>query len=170
MVDKRNSVIAALLIAVVALAAHQYFGPQALKSMPMPMPTTDPAALAALHIPAPGKDGKGGGMTPYESNQVRNTIAKNNHKIKDCYDKFVETAPKVTDGKVVVDWQIASNGDVIKAEIVSSEIGSDALHSCVTTSIKGWSFPPTLVEANIYTSFTFVFKADKTAMKPKVER
>lgn len=156
MADKRNIAIVALLIAVGGLAVYQFVGRESFKQLP----AADASMLANMHLSKDGKDARSGGRSSYEVNQVRNTITKNNPKIKECYEKFLATAPQVTDGKVLVDWQIGSVGDVVQADIVTSDIGSDILHACLTESIKSWTFPPTHVEAPVYTSFTFVFKKD----------
>lgn len=79
---------------------------------------------------------------PYIANQVKNTLLKGYVKIRDCYNNFVAEKPPVTNGIVTIDWTIEPDGDVRKAELVSSELGSEKFTSCLTAAIESFKFPP----------------------------
>ena len=145
--DPRNIVLALLSLAVVGLT---------IALVNKSNPTKEIAVSPDL---TPVTDGKSGAKqkTPYEMNQVRNTITKNTSKVKACYGQFLNTKPTSTDGKVLVDWQIQPDGRVRRAEIVSTELAQPVLERCLTDSIKTWVFPEPPSSHDVYTSFLFIF-------------
>ena len=71
---------------------------------------------------------------------------------------FLETKPKVIDGRVNIDWQIALNGHVEKAEIVSSDLNDISLHRCIVDVINKIEFPPPPGNRPSYVFHKFAFK------------
>lgn len=152
MKDNKNIVIAVLLLVIGGLLGALIGRPPS----PPPPEAEDPAMAA----PMDGPGAKRPGRSAYETNQVRNTLTKNDVNVRECYQEFVKVNPPITDGRVMLDWQIDSDGDVIKADIVTSEINNPVLHDCLIKVFKGIEFPPPPGDKPVYASFTYVFKKD----------
>jgi len=124
-----------------------------------------------VYMPQPvsvGDDkGKNAGLSPYHDHQVKNTIMKNRSDIIECYNAFVDEKPpekskdpqqtKVTDGPMKVDFEIDSDGDVIKADKIGG-IGDEKMTKCVVEAIKKWKFPEPNIPSPVYVDHTFNFK------------
>ncbi|MBF0349462.1 MAG: AgmX/PglI C-terminal domain-containing protein [SAR324 cluster bacterium] len=102
-------------------------------------------------------------VTPYVRNEVNNTIAKKWKELNGCYNQFLasEPTPTVTDGKVVVDWQVEADGTPVNPEVVSSEINHPVLEKCLVAQINEWKFPPPPPSGrNEYVVYKFFFKKE----------
>ncbi|MFM8314253.1 MAG: AgmX/PglI C-terminal domain-containing protein, partial [Deltaproteobacteria bacterium] len=104
--------------------------------------------------------------SPYEQNQVRNTILKNNKTIQECYLKHLDQKEAKTSGKVQVDWQIAPNGEVLTPQVVTSTMNSKNLEDCVLSKVKTFSFPPPPSDKPVYTTFTYLFRKEGESQAP----
>ncbi|MCB0273060.1 MAG: AgmX/PglI C-terminal domain-containing protein [Bdellovibrionales bacterium] len=93
----------------------------------------------------------------YEVKQVKNTIIKSTQDIQNCYNAYLERKPEITDGKIVVDWQIQPDGTVQKAEIVTSMF-DEMLNMCMVEIIGNIHFPEPPGKQQVYISHTFNFK------------
>lgn len=93
---------------------------------------------------------------PYIAGPAKNTITKNARGIQECYNAFIDRKPAKTDGLIMVDWRIDTQGKVIKPEIVSSELANPALGTCMTAKIAAWNLPPP--QTGKYVSHRFTFK------------
>ncbi|NBT58655.1 energy transducer TonB [bacterium] len=106
--------------------------------------------------------------SPYEQNQVRNTIVKNNPTIQDCYLKHLEKKDAISSGKVQVDWQIDSSGDTLSPQIVISTLDDKEFDDCVVEKVKTFKFPPPPSDKPIYTTFTYVFRKQGESVAPQM--
>ncbi|MCP5500605.1 MAG: AgmX/PglI C-terminal domain-containing protein [Leptospiraceae bacterium] len=99
---------------------------------------------------------KDGGKTidPYLQNQVKNRIIKGYDELQDCYKEYLKQNPKITDGEVKMDWQIDTDGKVIKPAVILSPL-EKSFHSCLGQKISGWTFPPPLVQKYVVHTFKF---------------
>lgn len=96
------------------------------------------------------------GFSHYHNKEVKNTITKNTSKISECYNQYLETKPAIEVGSVHFDWQIQSNGEPTKVELVSSPFQSDTFHGCIQKEISSWEFPPPpRIGRNTYADYTF---------------
>ncbi|TGK11468.1 hypothetical protein EHO60_03945 [Leptospira fletcheri] len=91
----------------------------------------------------------------YLKNEVRNTILKRRKEIKDCYEAYLATKPKIETGDLKVDWKIDKQGKALRPEEVLSTFFSDDLSRCVTERISEWSFPPPITEKYVFHTFSF---------------
>ncbi len=114
------------------------------------------------------KEGSGKFQSAYEANEVNNTITKHRSEIQECYNTYLATNPKVTSGKISLDWYILPNGNVEKAEIVSSDFESKDFGACNTKAIQSWVFPEPPGARKVYISHVFNLKKveEKLAAKP----
>ncbi len=92
---------------------------------------------------------------PYIAGPVKNRIVKGSAELKACYKAYLTQNPKKRDGKIKLDWQIDTDGDVIKPEVVFSQFSSDTLGECIIEKINNWEFPNPLVDK--YVSHLFQF-------------
>lgn len=99
-----------------------------------------------------------GESDPYVKNEVNNTIAKNTSKIQACYNKFLEGKPTVTDGKVVVDWQVEPDGDPYRPEVVQTDFADSSFGKCLVDEIQSWTFPEPPSGRKTYVFYKFFFK------------
>ena len=120
-----------------------------------------------VYMPQPvvagDEKGKKSGLSPYHDHQVKNTIMKNRSGIIKCYNAFVDEKPvkdtpkKVTDGPMKVDFEIDSDGDVIKADKIGG-IGDEKMTKCVVEAIKKWKFPEPNIPTPVYVDHNFQFR------------
>ena len=106
--------------------------------------------------------------SPYEQNQVRNTIVKNNPLIQDCYIKHLELKDAVTAGRVQVDWHIAASGEVISPAVVYSSMNNKGLDECIIGLLRTLKFPPPPSDNPVYTTFTYMFRKQGESMAPQI--
>lgn len=92
----------------------------------------------------------------YDREAVRQTIRKSITSFKNCYDEGVKKNPSL-EGKVVVEWDIGTEGSVKTAAIKSSTLNDDAVHKCMIDNIMVLKFPAPLdgMTANIVYPFVF---------------
>jgi len=106
--------------------------------------------------------------SPYEQNQVRNTIVKNNSQIQECYLKHLEKKDAVSSGRVQVDWQIDPAGDTLSPQVVVSTLDDKDLDACILGKVKSFKFPPPPSDKPVYTTFTYVFRKEGESMAPQM--
>lgn len=104
-----------------------------------------------------GKQVKNAGIYPYHDHQVKNTILKNRNGLAECYNTYIKSKPKITDGTLKVDFQLNSDGEVITAEKVRSNFRDTTLIDCTLAEIKTWTFPSPNIPAPVYVDHTFTF-------------
>ncbi|TGL23253.1 TonB-dependent receptor [Leptospira bourretii] len=101
------------------------------------------------------------GLSPYHKREVNFTITKHKRKIQICYNIYLETKPKIEEGKIHFDWQIDPDGIPTKVELIQSDFTSDSLIGCIQKEISSWEFPPPPERShNTYTEYTFFFKKE----------
>ncbi|HMZ58007.1 MAG TPA: hypothetical protein PL048_04490, partial [Leptospiraceae bacterium] len=61
-------------------------------------------------------------LDQYREKAVAKSLKKKNSEIQKCYNNFLKTNPKKTDGSVDLDWQIDKDGKVLVPEIVGSDL------------------------------------------------
>jgi len=106
--------------------------------------------------------------SPYEQNQVRNTIVKNNASIQECYLNHLNIKDAVTSGKVQVDWQISPQGETLNPQIVTSTMDDKAMDQCILDKVKTFQFPAPPSDKAIYTTFTYVFRKQGESVAPQM--
>jgi hypothetical protein len=108
------------------------------------------------------KNRGGDEATPYERREVKNTIIKNADSIQSCYKELLATSPKIKNGKVVVDWQIGTEGQVISPSVITSEFQDKTMNDCLVKKIGAIEFPPPPDGKRQYISHKFFFKTEET--------
>mgnify|MGYP006273061093 CR=1 FL=1 len=106
--------------------------------------------------------------TPYEDNQVKNTIAKYNGEIQKCYLKHLENPKAETSGRVQVDWQISPSGETLSPSLVSSNMNDQEFADCIVNKVKTFKFPPPPTDKPLYTSFGYVFHKQGESLAPQL--
>ena len=94
---------------------------------------------------------------PYLQKQVKNTLTKRQSQFRDCYTSFLTTEPETKSGRVVLDWQIQPDGDVLRAEVVRSDFPEATLGECLRDEVAKLVFPPPPSGAARYVEHTFRF-------------
>jgi hypothetical protein len=94
---------------------------------------------------------------PYLQKQVKNTLTKRQSQFRECYTSFLTTEPETKSGRVVLDWQIQPDGDVLRAEVVRSDFPEATLGECLRDEAAKLTFPPPPSRAARYVEHTFRF-------------
>ncbi len=111
------------------------------------------------------------GEDPYLAGPVKNSIIKAAAQIQSCYLDLLKTKPKVTAGKLHLDWQIDSNGKVFGAGVIQNQLQNPRFGDCVVGKISAIHFPPPLFGRSKYVEHRLNFKdqaqlkADQAARK-----
>ncbi|TGM63193.1 TonB-dependent receptor [Leptospira meyeri] len=106
------------------------------------------------------------GLTSYHKREINLTITKHKIKIQHCYQQYLESKPRIEEGKIQFDWQIEPDGDPTKVELIHSDFSSNKLNECIQNEIVSWEFPPPPERShNTYVEYTFHFKKEETFSK-----
>ena len=106
--------------------------------------------------------GSGEGQESYIKGAVKNTIVKHAQSIQVCYLSLIESTPELPESqKVLVDWQIDSEGKVFGAGVVRDEFSNKKFQTCLKTNIGGIVFPAPPSGRSIYVEHTFIFRKDE---------
>ena len=106
--------------------------------------------------------GSGEGQETYLKGAVKNTIVKHAQSIQSCFLKLIESNPELPEsGRVLVDWQIDSEGKVFEAGVIRDEFSNKEFQTCLKTNIGGIVFPAPPSGRSIYVEHTFLFKKEE---------
>jgi hypothetical protein len=86
---------------------------------------------------------------------VRRIVRAHLNEVRHCYQRAVETDPKLA-GELEVAFPIRANGQPGTATIQSSTLHAEGLGECVVSAVARWTFPrPPSGEAHVVQSFAF---------------
>ena len=106
--------------------------------------------------------GSGEGQEAYIKGAVKNTIVKHAKSIQSCFLSLIESNPDIPEsGRVLVDWQIDSEGKVFGAGVVRDEFSNKKFQTCLKTNIGGIVFPAPPSGRSIYVEHTFLFRKEE---------
>ena len=106
--------------------------------------------------------GSGEGQEAYLKGAVKNTIVKHAKSIQSCFLSLIESSPDIPEsGKVLVDWQIDSEGKVFEVGVIRDEFSNKEFQSCLKTNIGGIVFPAPPSGGPIYVEHTFLFRKEE---------
>ena len=108
---------------------------------------------------------QGGGNTEgqeaYLKGAVKNTIVKHAQSIQGCYLSLIESTPELPESrKVLVDWQIDSEGKVFEAGVVRDEYSNKEFQACLREKIGEIIFPVPPSVRPVYVEHTFLFRKE----------
>ena len=102
------------------------------------------------------------GQEAYIKGAVKNTIVKHAQSIQVCYLSLIESTPELPESqKVLVDWQIDSEGKVFEAGVIRDEFSNKEFQTCVGSEIGDIVFPATPSGRSVYVEHTFVFRKEE---------
>jgi hypothetical protein len=87
---------------------------------------------------------------------IRRIVRRHLNEVKYCYDQALVHNPKL-DGRLVAQFTIAGNGQVIASVRQSSTLGSPQVEMCVVNAIKRWEFPAPTGGGLAIVSYPFTF-------------
>ena len=155
--SQKNGLLVGLALLVVVLALYAFKNP----SSPGVHPSLVPVNVSSDKQRPEYK-------SPYEQNQVRNTILKNNSLIQECYLKHLEQKNATSAGKIQVDWQIAPDGTVLSPQVVASTLNDKSMDTCVLEKLKTFLFPPPPSDKPVYTTFSYLFRKQEESFAPQL--
>ena len=71
---------------------------------------------------------------------VRRIVRVHLNEVRYCYEQELPRHPDLA-GRLVVQFAIAGNGQVITSVVQSSTIPNPRVGSCVTQAVRRWAFP-----------------------------
>jgi hypothetical protein len=74
-----------------------------------------------------------------KSSDILRVVSSRQRSIQYCYEKELARNPELR-GKLIVNWRIGLNGKVMKAWVGSSSLRNGSVESCITRSVKRWTF------------------------------
>ncbi|MCP5500644.1 MAG: AgmX/PglI C-terminal domain-containing protein [Leptospiraceae bacterium] len=151
--DKKNLIIGVLTFSLLAITVLFFYNSQKQKEMYL-------KTMKSLQYSLNRGEGKGKDKDPYKEIAVNNSLRKKVRVVQDCYNRFIATNPKQTDGFVEIDWIINENGVVKRAELISSDLNDNTLNTCILEIIKNIKFPPPPTGAETYMTYKYYFKKD----------
>ena len=105
--------------------------------------------------------GSGEGQEAYLKGAVKNTIVKHAKSIQSCFLSLIESTPELPEsGKVLVDWQIDSEGKVFETGVVRDEFSNKKFQTCLKTNIGEIIFPAPPSVRSVYVEHTFLFRKE----------
>ena len=106
--------------------------------------------------------GSGEGQEAYLKGAVKNTIVKHAKSIQSCFLSLIESTPELPEsGKVLVDWQIDSEGKVFEAGVVRDEFSNKEFQACLRKKIWEIIFPAPPSVRSVYIEHTFLFRKEE---------
>ena len=145
------------LSSVVLLAALAYFGYELSETR-----KENRELLQQLLQVRQQVGGSGEGQEAYLKGAVKNTIVKHAQSIQGCYLSLIESTPDIPEtGKVLIDWQIDSEGKVFEAGVVRDEFSNMEFQSCLGKKIGNIVFPAPPSGRSVYVEHTFVFRKEE---------
>jgi TonB family protein len=103
-----------------------------------------------------GSGGDVGGAGVFDANQVVRQIRARLRAIQNCYENELRKNPTLA-GKVAVQFTIEERGNVTGARATENTTGSDAVASCVVSTIARFRFNPGPEGGSVAFSYPFVF-------------
>lgn len=88
---------------------------------------------------------------------IRRIIRQHRAEYQYCYEKELQTKRDLN-GKIVVKFTIAGNGNVIQSSVVESTMGNAAVERCLVSRIRRWVFPEPKGGGIVVVNYPFVFK------------
>lgn len=70
---------------------------------------------------------------------ILRVVSSRQRAVQYCYEKELARNPELK-GKVILNWRIGLNGKVMKSWVSSSSLKNGTVESCMTRSIKRWTF------------------------------
>lgn len=107
------------------------------------------------NISMDGADSVLGGL---DKESVRRTLKAYGREIRTCYERALTAKSKLA-GRISYKWGIAPAGNVTYVNLVSSEVGSPKLESCVQDVIKTIQFPIAQNGQSTTVIYPFVFQS-----------
>lgn len=102
----------------------------------------------------------GAEATPYEKNEIKNTIVKRAAEpIQTCFKDWVKDKKDFISGRIQVDWTIQPDGKASKTEVIMSEIPS--INDCVLKVMSSLEYPPPPDGKPFYVAHKFLFTGEK---------
>ena len=115
-----------------------------------------PPSVSAQTQSSVDKDGRPV-PSPYERNEVKNTIIKNSGQAQTCYNLYLEKTPGIANGDIKIDWQISPAGKALTPSIVQSKFANPDFEKCLLDTIASWNFPPPPSKESFYVAHLFKF-------------
>ena len=89
---------------------------------------------------------------------IRRTIRRHINEVRFCYEQELTTHRELA-GRMVVQFNIAGNGQVLSSVMQSSTLGNVRVESCTLLAVRRWEFPKPQGGGLVNVSYPFVFAA-----------
>ncbi|WAS90839.1 AgmX/PglI C-terminal domain-containing protein [Nannocystis punicea] len=95
--------------------------------------------------------------TLYQS-LIRRIVRAHMPEVRACYDEGLTRKPELA-GSLTVDFEIGTDGHVVRSEVKDSTLADAKVEACVAATVRGWLFvrPD---EGTVKVSYPFAFKPE----------
>lgn len=136
--------IAAALPSLLPIFAAHAALPVRLRSAAAPAPSV---SVMSQPLPTPPPPAPPPDLFPrisqgLSADVIRRVIWVHINQIKYCYQQALFKQPTLA-GRMLVNFQVSPQGQVLELSIRESTLQSPQLLSCVSDSMRSWEFPPT---------------------------
>lgn len=87
---------------------------------------------------------------------IRRVISRNIAQVRHCYEQALQGDPSLS-GQVTVGFVIGPTGAVMTSRSVGGDLASSSLGTCVSSSVRRWSFPQPDGGGTVSVRFPFTF-------------
>ena len=88
-------------------------------------------------------------------------VRKSVGKIRECYETGLAKNPKLSGGRVVINFIISASGDVSSAKVQRTTLGNAEVEKCIAEQIKKIKFPKPKGGGIVIVNYPFKFKPEK---------
>jgi TonB family protein len=89
---------------------------------------------------------------------IRGVIRSHLSDARQCFLKGLESNPQL-EGRVVVQFVIGNNGDVVASATEESSLGNVQVEDCIKGAVRAWKFPQPKGNGIVKVSYPFILKA-----------
>jgi TonB family protein len=89
---------------------------------------------------------------------IRRVVRRHLNEIRYCYQVELQHQPELK-GRVVVQFTIASTGQVVLSKINSSSLNNSGVEQCIVQAVRRWAFPKPKDGGMVVVSYPFVLHA-----------
>jgi hypothetical protein len=93
---------------------------------------------------------------PLDKEIIQRVVRRHRREISYCYESQLQQNPRL-EGRIVVNFKIASNGRVVAAMTKSTTMNNRRVESCIANKIRHWNFPAPSTTGLVSVNYPFRF-------------
>lgn len=89
---------------------------------------------------------------------IARVIREHRREVRSCYENELQRNPDLA-GRIIVRFVISPDGAVASSDVQESDLGNNAVESCIVRRVRRWRFPEPRGGGIVRVSYPFVFTA-----------